>query len=74
MGAGAVIGGIAVLVIAGILDVKYISPWVHAAASGVPTQFWNPMMTLAYFGLFPFVISVVLVVAVVGAILGGGRR
>jgi len=74
MGTGAVVGGLAVFVIAAIIDIRYIGPWLYAAAAGMGTQFWNPSFLFVYFTMFPFAISVVILVLFIGAILGGGRR
>ena len=74
MGLGAALAAVAIAVLSLILDLKYVGPWFHAIAANVPTQLWNPAVSFLYLQGFPFVISLVVVSGVIGAIFGRGRR
>lgn len=74
MGLGAALAGAAIVVLTLVLDLKYVAPWFHAFTANIPTFSWSPAVSFMYLQGFPFVISLVVVTSVIGAIFGRGRR
>lgn len=74
MGLGAVLASAAIAVLSLVLDLKYVAPWFHAITANIPSQAWSPVVSFLYLQGFPFVISLVVVTSVIGAIFGRGRR
>jgi hypothetical protein len=60
-----------ILVLAGLLDYLFVDPWFQTIASGDNTNLWDPLSALLFLHGLPFVVSFVIVGAVIGAITGG---
>jgi hypothetical protein len=74
LGAGAALGALATVIASLILDLKYVGPWFHTITASTSSQYWSPLLTFLYFQGFPFVIALVVVTSVIGAIFSRGGR